>query len=247
MGRNNKRSTGYSRSPAPVLSTQQRKALEVLLEAHDAATAVGRERRQFAVQLTALGKEGVSDTALRWLVIRGYAEHLRESTRQRGRKRTMQLASNLRFTERSCFMLTNVGAGVARQSVPQGQERNVGSVRSARAITEIRPGYVVCEDGTRELRVGDRLVKRFRGRITNQELILVALQEQGWPRRTDDALPPRGTRSPKLRLRDTIGKLNRRQVDRLIRFHGDGTGQGVNWELLDVSSRPATGRQQATC
>jgi hypothetical protein len=33
-------------------------------------------------------------------------------------------------------------------------------------------------------------------------------------------------------LHDTITTLNRHQKHRLIRFLGDGSGQGVRWEML---------------
>ena len=50
---------------------------------------------------------------------------------------------------------------------------------------------------------------------------------------------------PKLRLRDTIKRLNRNQATRLIRFHGDGTGQRVFWVLEPepVSEADATQNQ----
>ena len=84
----------------------------------------------------------------------------------------------------------------------------------------------------RVLRVGRRTVKRYRRPSPNQELVLAAFQEEGWPRRIDDPLPPRGEQHPKCRLHDTIKWLNRRHEYRLIRFLGDGTGEGVCWEFL---------------
>lgn len=84
----------------------------------------------------------------------------------------------------------------------------------------------------RELRVGEMVVKRFRQPAQNQELILTVFEEDGWPERIDDPLPPDPVRDPKERLHDVIKKLNRAQDVALIRFHGDGTGTGVLWELL---------------
>ena len=60
----------------------------------------------------------------------------------------------------------------------------------------------------------------------------MAFEEDGWPSRIDDALPPVVGLVTKRRLRDTIKSLNRRQKNRLIRFKGDGTGEGVCWQLM---------------
>ncbi len=58
----------------------------------------------------------------------------------------------------------------------------------------------------------------------------MAFQEEGWPVRIDDPLPPVSESEPKQRLRETIRSLNRNQKERLVRFKGDGTGEGVLWE-----------------
>ena len=85
----------------------------------------------------------------------------------------------------------------------------------------------------RELRVGDLVVKRFRQPASNQELILTVFEEDDWPPKIDDPLPPDPHHDPKERLHDVIKKLNRAQFTPLVRFRGDGTGSGVLWELLD--------------
>jgi hypothetical protein len=43
----------------------------------------------------------------------------------------------------------------------------------------------------RELRVGDVVVKRFRQPTPDQETMLLAFEEAGWPVRIDGPLPPR--------------------------------------------------------
>jgi hypothetical protein len=77
--------------------------------------------------------------------------------------------------------------------------------------------------------LGGKLVKRFRVPSPNQERILAAFEEEGWPPRIDDPLPPHPEQEPKRRLRDTIKSLNRHQINRLLHLTGDGTGQGVRW------------------
>ena len=69
------------------------------------------------------------------------------------------------------------------------------------------------------------------GAGTNQERILAAFEEEGWPVHIDDPLPPHPEQDSKRRLHDTINSLNRNQKKRLIQFLGNGNGQGIRWEL----------------
>jgi hypothetical protein len=82
----------------------------------------------------------------------------------------------------------------------------------------------------RELRIGDRVVKRFRRPAKNQETILAAFQEDGWPPRIDSPLSGRSARQAMDRLHDAVKKLNR-QLKPLLRFLSDGLGQGIIWQL----------------
>ena len=77
--------------------------------------------------------------------------------------------------------------------------------------------------------LGAALVKQFRVPAVNQELILSAFEEEGWPPRVDDPLPRTGETDSKVRLRDAIKGLNRNQVQARVRFRGDGTGQSILW------------------
>ncbi|MCH8047158.1 MAG: hypothetical protein IID44_25940 [Planctomycetes bacterium] len=86
---------------------------------------------------------------------------------------------------------------------------------------------------TRELRIGGRLVKRFKWPATNQETLLAAFEEEGWRLRIDDPLPPVPGLLSTTRLSDAIKRLNGHQKNALIRFCGDGTGEGVTWELVE--------------
>jgi hypothetical protein len=86
---------------------------------------------------------------------------------------------------------------------------------------------------TRELRVGRRVVKQYRVPSPMQEAILAAFHEEGWPHHIDDPLPPITDECPKDRLRSTIWHLNSKQKNPLIRFRGDGTGEGILWEFTD--------------
>jgi hypothetical protein len=94
----------------------------------------------------------------------------------------------------------------------------------------VRPSW---ESDRHELRLGNVLVKQFKWPATNQEMVLAAFQEEAWPFRVDDPLPPHPDQDSKRRLSDTIKCLNRKQKNPLLRFRGDGTGEGVIWEMVE--------------
>jgi len=84
----------------------------------------------------------------------------------------------------------------------------------------------------RELWFGGVLVKRFCVPARNQTLILAAFEEEGWPPRMDDPLPPVAGTNCKRRLHNAINCLNRAHRARVMRFFGDGTGTGICWKLV---------------
>ncbi len=88
----------------------------------------------------------------------------------------------------------------------------------------------------RVLRLGQCVVKEYRVPCRNQEAVLAAFQEEGWPHRIDDPLSPQGDIEPKSRLHDTIKSLNGHHKERLIRFRGDGTGEGVCWGYVEAAT-----------
>lgn len=99
----------------------------------------------------------------------------------------------------------------------------------------------ICEPGDsrpywdasrRELRFDGRCVKRLRRPAPNQVLVLAVFQEEGWPPQIHDPLPPDQRVNSRVRLRDTIASLNQGQTPLVIRFSGDGTGEGVRWERV---------------
>lgn len=74
----------------------------------------------------------------------------------------------------------------------------------------------------RELRFGGEVCKRFKTRAENQERVLQAFQEENWPPRIDDPLPPG-------KLHETVRQLNK--TSKLVKFMSDGYGEGICWEL----------------
>jgi hypothetical protein len=88
------------------------------------------------------------------------------------------------------------------------------------------------------------VVKRFKQPAGNQELVLEAFEEEGWPPRIDDPLPPAPNQDGKRRLQSTIWNLNRGREARLIRFAGGGDGQSVCWRRGEEGSAEGGERGQ---
>jgi hypothetical protein len=120
---------------------------------------------------------------------------------------------------------------------------------SSRGLAFEGPYLPQWDQQCRVLRVGQRVVKQYRRPSPNQEMVLAAFQEEDWPHRIDDPLSPQGEQEPKCRLHDTIKWLNRHQEHRLIRFLGDGTGEGVRWELISdaAPALPAAAPKKLHC
>jgi len=87
------------------------------------------------------------------------------------------------------------------------------------------------------LKVGSQLVKQFRVPASNQEAILSAFEEEGWPEQIDDPLSPCHDIPAKSRLHSAIASLNRNQKNSLVHFSGNGTGDGIFWKLSEDSER----------
>jgi hypothetical protein len=208
----------------PPLPSYCARLLGHLLEAHDAARQLNRDPWQFACQLRTLILQGVTDTALRWLVDQGYAEHRSETTSATHRARHFTSSRSLHFTLASCFVLTHAGVVLARRLLPENALRDAGDSIAGKPMPQ-------WDHDRRVLRVGGALVKHFKVPALNQELIPAAFEEEKWPVRMDDPLPRTPHIDPKRRLRDAIHRLNGGQWTSLIRFHTNGHGTAIYWEL----------------
>lgn len=218
------------------LSAPVRRAFAQLLEVHELARASGRKDSDFAAEITSLTELGVTGSVLRWLVCRGYAKCLREITQPGDKERRFEPVDNLSLNLQSCFVLSRKGMLFARAALALSGDGAAGvpaddsAGNSAQQHNGLAPRW---DARRRELRLARKLLKRFRVPAPNQEAILAAFQEEGWPNCIDDPLPPKGDLSPQRRLHDTIKALNRkhRQKPPLIHFLGNGTGKNVVWEL----------------
>ena len=102
----------------------------------------------------------------------------------------------------------------------------------------LTPSY----DAERRLfRWGQHILKRFRQPSVNQEAILAAAEELGWPELFDDPLPGKAGVNAKRRLHDTVKDLNRRQIQPRIHFLCNNDGEGVGW-----AARPWAGHIERT-
>lgn len=218
------------------LGRHRRRGLAHLLEAFHYAGDLHRDVWDFAVELDSLEAAGVSRSGLRWMLCKGYVEHAREIAPLEDALRCFRRGPRLRFSPRSCFVLTPLGVEFVR-SLLTGPK--VGSAASLCQCGENGRGCLRQLSDTprwdrdrQELRLGAVVVKQFKVPAVNQEKVLAAFEEEGWPVHVDDPLSPQADQDPKRRLHDTINSLNRSQKQPLIRFYGDGSGQGLCWERI---------------
>jgi hypothetical protein len=203
--------------------------LRLLGEAWLAARAEGLDVWQFAVEIDQLRALGLSHTDLRRLLHWGYLEHGRENARAANRQRFFQRLGTLVLPERTCFVLAAKGGEMVSEI---GSEKGVREDVVAKELTALTCSLSAAprwDSGGRQLWWKDVLVKEFHCPAPNQELVMAALEEEGWPTRIDDPLPPTPEIDPKVRLHDTIKSLNRHHLQRVLRFCGDGSGRGIRW------------------
>jgi hypothetical protein len=199
------------------------RGLKLLAVAHEDAVATGDNPWQFAVPVAELLDAGLAGVDVRWIIVHGLADHAHEQPgRDRG-KRVFAASGELTFARTSCLILSTEMVVAIRE----------WSSRAAEAVA-IMPVARPCWDPElRILHLGGVLVKRFRGLAPSQEQILAVFQEEGWPPRIDDPLPPGTSEDLSERLHAAVRGLNRGQVARRIRFTRDGRGEGVCWVAVD--------------
>lgn len=226
-----------------------RGGLQLLATAAQYAEELNRDMWDFAVEASRLRAAGLDNSDLRWLVCKEYVQHAREITLPGEMRRSFRGHGGLIFFKRSCFVLTPAGraaaetaprtAAVSAKSAPRAELEDAVAAYARRPNGQ-EPKDAPHWDGQRhQFRVGGALIKEFKVHSPNQETVLAAFQEEGWPPRIDDPLPPHPEIDPKRRLHDTIKSLNRNQKSRLIQFMGDGSGEAVRWEPIDATRKHA--------
>ncbi|HEX7449147.1 MAG TPA: hypothetical protein VF306_16455 [Pirellulales bacterium] len=243
-----------------VLPDRVVRAMASLLESHDYARDLNCDAWDFAVELSALRRLGVTNGDCRWLAGKKLVQHAVELTMQGEPVRTFRQGGVLMFGKRTCFLLTELGEQFARKlarETPPARLATYGNSQASPlsdgAVSVVGPASLsaaqaagangdllerslkpVWDRDRQQLRVGKRIVKEYKVPAANQEVILAAFQEEHWPPRIDDPLPPHPDQDPKRRLHDTINSLNRNQRQSLLKFLGDGSGQGIRWEFTSL-------------
>ncbi len=239
-----------------------REGLLLLLQAHECASDSRSDEWDFALEISALRERGISENELRWLLKMQLIEHRIEATLLGDETRCFLHQGGLKFTASSCFVLTSEGERYVRSLLhpvnghrPANGEtrlpaieagpplptpvpalephRVVAEVKSVTLPHDLRPSW---DADRKELWFGPHVVKRFKSQSPNQETILTVFHEEGWPAKIDDPLPPVANQTSRQRLHDAIKNLNRHQLNRVIRFAGDGTGEGVRWERVGLAA-----------
>src|SRR5690606_33281778 len=175
-------------------------ALIVLLEAAEYASDTKSDRWDFAVAIWDLRELGLNDNDFRFLVKKQWVEHAREVTVQGTNGREFRPAGDLTFNRRTCFILTDTGIAQAQDLADDCPQAVAPLLIPDSANSFLLRHEMPCWHAeTRELWIGDKLAKRFKRHAENQEIILNAFQEEGWPARIDDPLPPQPEQDSKRR------------------------------------------------
>jgi len=239
-------------------------ALVPLLEAIDYANQIHSDNWEFAVELELLVSLGLTRNDFRWLVLNGLVEHKREVTLESDNGRAFRPTGNLVFPAGTCFVLTEKGVLLSGQTseilkINQGADSRLGNfdARMDSSINDCKSQTMRCHiaktvgpcwnSERRVLTLNETIVKRFKWVAENQEAVLSVFEEEHWPYRIDDPLKPCPEQNTKRRLSDTIKCLNRKQSSPLIHFRGDGTGEGVLWEVVSSPAFPGEREISTKC
>jgi hypothetical protein len=218
------------------ISRRLKTVLEILLSARDYALEAGAAPWDFAEEIADLRAAGVTNVELRCLLAKGLLVHAEETSPPEASRREFREIGRLSLSDRTCFVLTAEGELFARAVVStlagSSPPEAGGDLLHELSGNHIRTPQWLSD--RRELWVGNVVVKRFRRPAPNQETVLAAFQEEGWPVRIDDPLTRQPDRDAIQCLHDTINHLNRNRSSPLIHFAGDGTGRGIRWRFTDA-------------
>ena len=210
-----------------VIRPELKNALSLLLQAHETAYRLSLPKWEFALEVYSIKEAGLNNNDLRYLICQGMTEHRVEITRRGARQRSFELPPGMSIAARSCFVLADERVELVQKMISDG----LTATDSSRPLPKrgLRAAVPFWDFHHRELRVGDILAKRFRQPAKNQEAILNAFQEEGWPPRIDSPIAAAGSTDAQERLQDAVKRLNH-QINPVLRFFSDGKGRGVTWK-----------------
>jgi len=222
-------------------------AVQMLWRARQYAQRAKCNPWQFALELDEFHRAGVCKSELRWLLMGGLVEHAQEvfDFAKPGRKfkklprhivpaNASFVLSDLGLARLAQFSNGCGGASPGINGSPKLAEDHQQLPDRKASGERLVPRW---DQERRELRFNGTVVKQYFYASPNQEILLAAFQEEGWPRRIDDPLHPIAERDSRERLRNAIKGLNRGQARPLILFSGDGTGCGVLWQLRSPGAK----------
>jgi hypothetical protein len=237
-------------STSSLIDGSLRAGLAVLWRAYLCAHDTGANVWDFALRVGRLYETGVTSSDLRWMVAKGFAEHGQEMSDYDHPHRSFRISNGYFFNNHTCLILTPSGAALAEHvfgktaRAPQatmstlatnaGETAAFANARRAayetntQATSGLKPTWHATR---RELSWAGLIVKRFRVPARNQETILSVFEEEDWAEHIQDPLPANHDIDAPTRLHDAINRLNRCQINPFLRFHGDGKGTGIFWEL----------------
>lgn len=217
-------------SDVPVFREPVWMAIKRLYFALQLAADCECERQEFSVRRDELFRMDLRREELKWLILKNVVK-VSESVLDPDRHESHP-PEHPEYASDSSFVITDLGVELVEQCLHEMKlrqsENDFSSRQSPSARQELKPSW---DFERHELRCAGQIVKKFKWRAANQETILATFEEEGWPAHIDDPLPQEPDIDPKRRLADAIKSLNRHQKISLVRFCGDGTGQGVLWEL----------------
>jgi len=221
-------------APAPISHILA--ALRHLKQAKTTAVQCDQDPKLFAVPLSELVSSGCAMHQLKWMA---HCQFIQKTFVENEPKPHHLMVSKPEFYKNEDhFVLSESGenliqylerTGIGSSLESRNGHPSNGSANASFAARSLK-GVPTYERTDHVLKFKGQIVKRFRWAAANQECVLRAFEDLGWPERIENPLPSDQKVVPKVRLHDTIKCLNRKQESPLLRFRGDGTGLGVIWE-----------------
>jgi hypothetical protein len=206
---------------APVEGKGLQAGLAILLQAHKTGTQLRCPVAEVAPSWKALAQHGMTADVLATLLNAGHVELVADEGDAASHRRPLTIAASSRLG------LTEQGVLFAHRMLGHTELSRLRTLQIAEP--ECHPHW---DNKAGELWWKGECIRRFRHDASSQRRVLDALEEQGWPGRIDDPLPKQRDSDSKQRLRETIKSLNRGQRPVRLRFHCDGTGEGIRWEAI---------------